>query len=85
MQSIIVGYYVTQKVDVPDEFDDDREGAEDYALNEVDYPNISNKFEMSGDPEVFSIYNQEGETIYDKFEEELNASRDANSKLADSE
>lgn len=80
MGHVVIGFYCSQSIKVPDGTVEEMEQA---ALEKVEYPNASNSFEMAGDPEVDVVYNSEGETLYDRFEEEKNANRNASDSLAD--
>lgn len=80
MGHVVIGFYCSQSIKVPDGTLEEMELA---ALEKVEYPNASNSFEMSGDPEVDVVYNSDGETIYDRFEEEKNANRNASNSVGD--
>lgn len=58
---VTLNYSVSQSIDVDADSQDE---AIDLAFDKLDTPNVSNKFEQDGEPDVIAVYDETGEQIY---------------------
>ena len=60
--TVDLGYYVSQSIEVEAE---DFDEAINSAYDELDRPNISNKFEECGEVVCFGVYDEQGNRVYE--------------------
>lgn len=58
---VYVGYSVSQVIEVEA---DDVETAKELAFDDMAYPNVSNRFEMDGEPEIHNVTNESGTIVW---------------------